>query len=183
LGELSRILIDCSAVLISDYGKGVCEPEFIEQVVRKAGSTNTPVIVDPKGRDYDKYKGATCITPNVNEVRHVYRLNDTSEEILRTAAKKISDGYMIDYVLITRGSKGLLLYNATSDLVTVIPAVSKAVYDVAGAGDCVAAVMAATLSCQMDVETGARLANTAASLVVAKVGTKPVQLSELRDEV
>ncbi len=163
-----------SALIVSDYGKGAVSSRVAGAAISSSGG---PVIVDPKGGDYSKYRGATVITPNVRELELATRVQITRDETLAEAAGLLRAQLDGTAVLVTRGADGMSLFG---DAMRVdIPAVAHSVYDVTGAGDTVVAVLATALGAGAELEDAARLANRAAGIVVGKVGTATVELSEL----
>jgi D-beta-D-heptose 7-phosphate kinase/D-beta-D-heptose 1-phosphate adenosyltransferase len=168
----------CSAVVISDYGKGFCTFEVCEEIIRVASNQGIPVIVDPKGSDWRKYAGATTITPNVKELgeavgRHVENI----DEDVVLAAREIIERTRVDYLVITRSEKGISI--VWQDEYMHMPTEAREVFDVSGAGDTVVASLALCLSKQYEISDAVKVANKAAGIVVSKMGTAPVFLSEL----
>ena len=141
-----------------------------------------PIVVDPKGRDYRKYRGATLVTPNVHEASlALNHLLEPPDDLLETGEQLLAllEG---SAVLITRGSEGMTLFEYNHQVMH-IPAVARHVYDVTGAGDTVAATIALALAAAATLRQGARLANVAAGVVVGKVGTATVKPSELMGNI
>lgn len=163
-----------SALVVSDYGKGAVSARVAEAAI---SSSDGPVIVDPKGGDYSKYRGATVITPNVHELELATRVQITGDDTLAEAAGLLRAQLDGTAVLVTRGADGMSLFGDANRL--DIPAVAHSVYDVTGAGDTVVAVLATALGAGAELGDAARLANRAAGVVVGKVGTATVELSEL----
>lgn len=171
-----------NVAVISDYGKGFCTPELCAFVIKEAQKTSIPVIVDPKGHRWNKYRGADVITPNVRELADVAGhpvKNDNAE--IAGCAKKIRARFRCGAVLVTRSEKGMTIVSGKD--VEHFPTVAREVYDVSGAGDTVVAALAACLGSGYPLREAAAIANTAAGIVVGKVGTMPVELSELRAEL
>lgn len=154
------------AVVLSDYAKGQCSPRLCQRTIEAARARGIPVIVDPKGADWEKYAGATVICPNEHEWAQV---DSTAPE-----------GSM---VLVKHGDKGLALFGPVDSNgnrhAQLFPSVAQKVYDVTGAGDTVVALVAATLAAGGTLSLAAVLANVAAGVVVAKVGTSTCSLEEL----
>jgi rfaE bifunctional protein kinase chain/domain len=166
------------AVVLSDYAKGVVSPAVAHGIIRLARAHGRPVVVDPKGHDYAKYRGATVLTPNIHEAeRAAHHPVDTYEDVL-VVARRLAESLDGTALLITRGAEGMLL--ASGERVLDIPAEAQDVYDVTGAGDTVVAVLAVALAAGAELEAAVRLANTAAGIAVSKVGTAAVTLDELR---
>ena len=158
------------ALVLSDYGKGVLRPDIVARLIGDAGRRGIPVIVDPKGDDFSRYRGATVITPNRKELALAARMPvETSAEIV-AAARAVRDAAGIANVLVTRGRDGMTLLREDGS-VRHLPAEAREVFDVSGAGDTVVAAVAAALAAGIPIEEAAQLANVAAGIVVAKVGT------------
>ena len=178
LTEISRSAIrDADVLILSDYAKGVLAPALIRSVIDVAKTHNTPVIVDPKGRDYARYAGATVLTPNLKELQAATGLPTATDQDIITAAQSLRQNHDIDTVLVTRSQDGMTLVSAGE--VAHMPALTREVFDVSGAGDTVVATLAAALGCAMPLADCARLANTAAGIAVGKRGTAVVHGDEL----
>lgn len=171
-------LAKCCAVVISDYGKGVCTFEVCEETIRLASNLGLPVIVDPKGNDWRKYAGATTITPNVKELSEaVGRYVENSDEDVVLAARDIIERTRVEYLIVTRSEKGISIVWKNEHL--HIPTEAREVFDVSGAGDTVVASLALCLGKGFEISEAVKVANKAAGIVVSKIGTAPVLLSEL----
>ena len=140
---------------------------------------NIPVFVDPKGHDWEKYKGATCITPNTAEFNLVAPFDEYDESALEQQAEKTIEQLNLQYILMTRGARGMSLFSANQPAVH-ISTEAQEVFDVSGAGDTVIATLTAAFCSGMEMQGAASLANTAAGIVVGKIGTKPVMNTELK---
>jgi D-beta-D-heptose 7-phosphate kinase/D-beta-D-heptose 1-phosphate adenosyltransferase len=173
----SEALADCGALILSDYGKGVLHPELIRDLIELARKTGKPVIVDPKGVDYGLYRGATLLTPNRKELREASGLPVDSDEAVVGASRHIMANCGIDGVLATRSEQGMTLVQR--EAVDHLPARARAVFDVSGAGDTVAAAIATGLALGATAPVAARFANTAAGVAVGKVGTAAAYASEI----
>jgi D-beta-D-heptose 7-phosphate kinase/D-beta-D-heptose 1-phosphate adenosyltransferase len=168
--------IDC--VLISDYGKGVVTHRLCQGLIDLARTENKPTVVDPKGRDYSKYKGATVVTPNVMEVRLAIEPISLSSGDLEDDVNKLHSLLDGTSLLVTRGPDGASLFRPDGSAMN-IPARKRNVFDVTGAGDTFVATLALALAAEASLEEAATLANTAAGLVVGEVGTGTVDLTRL----
>ena len=165
-------------LIISDYGKGTLQD--IPAVIRKAKKLNKTVLVDPKGDNFSKYKGADVITPNFSEfIGEVGPVK--SEREITTKAKSLIKSLNLGALLVTRGSEGMTLFNKEKGKVvrSDFPTQAKEVFDVSGAGDTVIASLAAALSAGFDMSSAVKLANIAAGIVVGKSGTATASLSEI----
>ncbi len=175
-----EIVADNAAVVLSDYGKGVLEPATLGALIEAAGSAGCPVVVDPKGRDFGIYRGATLVTPNRHELEQASGLPTASDEDIALAARAIIDICGIEAVLATRGPQGMMLLGTGGKGKHLrLPAEAREVFDVSGAGDTVAAVAAAALAAGLALEDAARLANVAAGIVVGKLGTAVATPAEM----
>ena len=167
------------ALILSDYGKGVLTDAVISQALSAARAADIPVIVDPKGTDYRRYRGASVLTPNRRELAEATRLPvETDDEVVIAARALIAD-CGVGAVIATRGPQGMSV--VTGDSCVHLPALAREVFDVSGAGDTVVATLAAGLAAGMPLPDAAQLANVAAGIVVAKVGTAVVRPGELGD--
>jgi rfaE bifunctional protein kinase chain/domain len=169
---------EVGCVIISDYNKGVCTPTLCQFIIECCIANNIPVIVDPKGNNWNKYIGASYITPNLkelNEAVHIDVANDDDE--VRRASQSIRRKYHIKNVVITRSEKGLSFIGARRTI--HIPTLAQEVFDVSGAGDTVIAVLGAALAGCLAPRDAAYLANMAAGVVVGKVGTYAISREEL----
>ena len=166
------------AVVLSDYAKGALTPRVIRAVIDKAHELGKPVVVDPKGRDYTIYKGATLITPNRQELADATRRPAQTEDEIAAAAADLGRALGTKAVLVTRSEAGMTL--AGEGTAIHIPAYAVRVRDVSGAGDTVVAVLAVMLAMRADFESAMRAANAAAAVVVGKRGTATLSVAELR---
>jgi len=182
IAAIGAALDSVDAVILSDYGKGVLGPGIVEFTMRQARSRGIPVFVDPKSDDFRQYRGATCITPNQAELARAARLKTGSEKEVVAAAKRVLKEAKAEAILVTRSDKGMMLVEA-SGAVTVEPARAREVFDVSGAGDTVIAVLAVAHASGRSLPEAMRLANTAAGIVVSKLGTATVELDELMLEL
>jgi D-beta-D-heptose 7-phosphate kinase/D-beta-D-heptose 1-phosphate adenosyltransferase len=174
---VSAQLQGVDALILSDYGKGVLTPNLCQAIIKKAGQLGKPVIVDPKGKDYRKYRGVILVTPNEKEAEIATNIEIHDDETLERAARQMLQDTQARWVLVTRGVKGITLFS--EDLKLHIPAIPVEVYDVAGAGDTVVAMLGALLALGASIETAASLANIAASRVIQKPGVVPINKQEL----
>lgn len=167
---------DSSVVVISDYAKGTLQSA--QSWIKKAVQLNKPVIVDPKGTDFSKYRNATIITPNFSEFEGVVGKCKTESDIIKKGSGLIKE-LNLTTLLITRGEKGMTLIFNENEYINV-PAETKEVYDVTGAGDTVVAALAACISSGIDLLSSVRIANYAAGIVVSKLGTAFTTKEELK---
>lgn len=165
-------------IILSDYEKGVLTATLLAGVVEAARERGICVVVDPKGHDYSKYRGATVITPNRKEAELASRISIIDDQSLGCAAEILLKAGDFQAILITRSSEGMSLFFHDGSS-THIPTVAREVYDVTGAGDTVVAMLGLGLACGLDFLEAARLANVAAGIAVSKVGTSTVLPEEV----
>lgn len=166
------------AVIISDYGKGACTEETCQQIIRLCHDFHVPVIVDPKGVNWEKYTQVDYITPNLKELNAILPEPIKNRDgAVETAARYAMQRFQLGHMLATRSENGLSLVTDTE--VTHIPTKAQEVFDVSGAGDTVIAVFAMGLAGGLSPADSAYMANLAASVVVAKLGTYAVSKEEL----
>ena len=170
------------AVVLSDYAKGVASPRFTQALIRVSRAANRPVMIDPKGLDVAKYSGASLIKPNLREAELLSQREIQGEVELLDAAGRILRHLDGGAVLITRGSAGMSLFRRQSAPFHV-PALTREVFDVTGAGDTVTATSAMALAAGATFEQATRLANIAAGIAVGKIGTTAVTLRQLADHL
>jgi D-beta-D-heptose 7-phosphate kinase/D-beta-D-heptose 1-phosphate adenosyltransferase len=170
-----------SVVVLSDYAKGVLTPELCQAVITEARHLGIPVLVDPKGRDYSKYVGATALTPNKREAAEACQVDARNNPALLAAAAKLRSELKLDFLAVTRGEEGVSLIE--DDHALHIPATAKQVFDVSGAGDTVIATLAAGLVAGLERHEALHLANLAAGIVVGKIGTVAIKREELLGEL
>ena len=174
LEEFKRALPECGAVILSDYGKGGLA--HITEMIRSARRARKFVLIDPKGDDYSRYKGASIITPNTAELREVVG-TWKDEKDLKSRAQALRAKLGLEALLMTRGEDGMTLFQKNKT--TSIQAEKREVMDVTGAGDTVIATMAVMLAAGASVEQAMRIANRAAGIVVGKLGTAAATHAEL----
>lgn len=174
LGAFSGALHTHDALLFSDYGKGGLThlPQMIQQA-RQAGKV---VLVDPKGNDYDRYAGASVITPNMAELAQVVGAW-ADEPTLVQRAQQLRERLRLDAVVLTRAEEGMSLFDASGHL--HVPTVAREVFDVTGAGDTVIATLAAMMATGMELRRAMPIANRAGGIVVSKFGTAGLSYDEL----
>lgn len=169
------------AIIVSDYAKGTITTKLIRRIIEYANKKNIFVIIDPKPKHKTFYKGCSLITPNKKEAEEMSSVNIETKQDLERAGRKLIDELDCD-ILITTGESGMSLFEK-SKLPIHIPTVAKEVYDVSGAGDTVIATLSLALTSGASFKEAAILANHAAGIKVGKVGTAPVHLKELRENL
>ena len=177
IAKLKEVLAQADALVVSDYDKGAVTPRILETVLPLAYN-RIPVLIDPKLRNFRAYRPATLITPNHFEALRMSNSEEDSDNGLHVAAQRIHEDLNCDAVLITRGSRGMMLLEQNGNPVYVKTA-AREVYDVTGAGDTVIAALAVALASGATMLEAATFANHAAGVVVGKVGTATVGPEEL----
>jgi D-beta-D-heptose 7-phosphate kinase / D-beta-D-heptose 1-phosphate adenosyltransferase len=168
---------DLGAVVLSDYAKGALPQKLCRWIINQSNKAGVPVFVDPKGFDYEKYSGATLLSPNRYELAAISGISSDNIKKLIRAGKELRQKFNLEYLLITRGEQGMTLVSETKNF--HMPSLALEVYDVSGAGDTVLATIVAGRLAELDLEDCLHLANQAAGIVVSKVGTAPIELGEL----
>lgn len=173
---LERNLSEASVVVLSDYGKGALRD--VQAMITSCRAAGCAILVDPKGRDFEKYRGATLLTPNQGEFEAVAGACESEAELINRATAMV-DELDLDALLVTRSEKGMLLIERGNEPL-LLPTLAREVFDVTGAGDTVIATVAAALGSGTGLSNAARLANLAAGLVVRKIGVATVTRAELQ---
>jgi D-beta-D-heptose 7-phosphate kinase/D-beta-D-heptose 1-phosphate adenosyltransferase len=169
---------DCGALVLSDYAKGVLTARGIQAMIAAARKAGKPVIVDPKGTDYARYRGATLLTPNRREIAEATQIPFDGDAGVEKASRRVIESYGVEGVVCTRGAEGLSLVTASGEA-HHMPAAAREVFDVSGAGDTVVATLASSVAAGLSWPDAARLANVAAGIVVGKVGTAVAYANDL----
>ena len=172
----TSLLPNAQALVLSDYAKGALQD--VAALIKLARDQNIPIIVDPKGSDFEKYRGSTLITPNLNEFESVVGPCANEEELVSKGLKLMSD-LELQAMLITRGEHGMTLLRPDLEELH-LPARAREVFDVTGAGDTVISVLASSLAAGDNLAEATAIANLAAGLVVGKLGTAAISGPELR---
>lgn len=180
--NIIALLSECHVLVISDYGKGFITEEICQFLIAKAQEQHKIVVIDPKGKNWDKYSGADIITPNVKELSDIvgYPIQNDDREIEKAALEIIHSKHL-STLLVTRSEKGMTLVNATRCV--HIPTHSEEVFDVSGAGDTVVATLSICLATGIDIVDAMKIANIAAGVVVKKIGTATLTLEELKENL
>lgn len=178
LNELDVGLRGARALILSDYGKGVLTPRSCSAAIRAARSAGVISFVDPKGNDYARYSGADVLTPNATELAEATGLRTSTDAEVEIAARSLLDRVNVGAIIATRSEKGMMLVPRDGAVVNA-PATAQEVFDVSGAGDTVIATLALSVAAGLTMPDAMRLANAAAGVVVAKLGTAVCTSSEL----
>jgi D-glycero-beta-D-manno-heptose-7-phosphate kinase len=174
LTQFNALLPQYDVLVLSDYAKGSLVN--VEKMIASARQLGTQVLVDPKGEDFSRYKGASLLTPNKSEFRHIVGSWKTEAE-LTDKAQQLRRSLELNALLLTRSEEGMTLY--TEQEVLHVPTMAREVYDVSGAGDTVIATMAVMLGAGMPIGDAVSIANRAGGIVVGKLGTATVTKEEL----
>jgi rfaE bifunctional protein kinase chain/domain len=175
VAELLARGADC--LLLSDYGKGVLRGDLASKLIENAANYKVPVVVDPKGKKYERYAGADVVTPNVSEALIALEADDTVT--IDWIGEQLSSKLPGTAIVLTRGSEGVTLFKPRHPRLD-ISAEARSVADVTGAGDTLAAVLATAIGAGLDIDEAVRLANRASGIAVSRVGTATISPDELR---
>jgi len=179
LNTFKKIITNYDAVLLSDYGKGVLTADLTQSLIAIANDNNKKVLIDPKGLDYSKYKGAYLLTPNKKEASEATQINIHDDATLTQAITQLKTNCDLDVSLITLSEQGVAIYDDHDDELRIHPTVAREVFDVTGAGDTVLASLGFALSCGLDIDNSVEFANLAAGVVVGKIGSATATLNEI----
>ncbi|XOV81247.1 MAG: bifunctional D-glycero-beta-D-manno-heptose-7-phosphate kinase/D-glycero-beta-D-manno-heptose 1-phosphate adenylyltransferase HldE [Aestuariibacter sp.] len=174
--QVSGAIEECGVLVLSDYAKGaLSDPQTLIQLAKQH---NIPVVVDPKGDDFERYRGATLLTPNMGEFQAIVGPCHNESEIV-AKAEELMQSLDLQALLVTRSEHGMTLLQKGQPEFH-LPAIAREVYDVTGAGDTVVATLASALAAGQSLKSACTLANIAAGIVVGKLGTSTVSVQELR---
>ncbi|WGE64169.1 bifunctional D-glycero-beta-D-manno-heptose-7-phosphate kinase/D-glycero-beta-D-manno-heptose 1-phosphate adenylyltransferase HldE [Actinobacillus equuli subsp. haemolyticus] len=179
LAKLEQEITAYGALILSDYGKGTLES--VQQMIQMARKAGVPTLIDPKGTDFERYRGATLLTPNMSEFEAVVGHCKDDDEIVEKGLRLIAD-FELTALLVTRSEKGMTLLRP-NQAPFHLPTQAKEVYDVTGAGDTVISVLATAIADGRPYEEACYLANAAAGVVVGKLGTSTVTPTELENAI
>ena len=177
---LESLCENLNSVIISDYGKGVVSNELTCNIISLCNKRNIPVLIDPKGIEWEKYSNAFALTPNVKELsKYCGYLIENKDESIVEAGARIRKKLNLDYLIVTRSEKGITCIGENK--IIHCPAFAKDVFDVSGAGDTVISVIATAIACGVEMSEILEAANIAASIAISHVGTYQVKKSELEN--
>lgn len=165
------------AILLSDYKKGIITDALSQKLITLANDKNIPVLADPKGTDYSKYKNATLLTPNKKEAKEATKIDIKDDESLIAAGLKLKRELNLKYSIITLSEDGIGIFDEGKTI--KLPTLAQEVFDVTGAGDTVLSALGIALALGADIVEAAKFANKAAAVVVAKVGSATVTVQEI----
>ena len=176
LDSFTSIIANYDGVLLSDYGKGVLTSSLTQSLITVANKAGKKVMVDPKGLDYSKYKGAYLLTPNKKEASEATQVSINDEASLTQAITQLKVECDLTVSLITLSEQGVAIYD---DELRTHPTVAREVYDVTGAGDTVLASLGFALACDYQIDDAVKFSNLAAGVVVGKIGSATATLNEI----
>lgn len=175
---IKKELKNCDFLVIEDYNKGLLSPEIISATLKLCKEYRVGVSVDPKQKNFFAYEGVEIFKPNYKELMMNLGLSFESESEFHSQAFGLRERMKIQYLVVTRGSKGMFIFGKAPEALH-LPTAAREVYDVSGAGDTVISALSLAFAAGADIETAARLANTAAGVVVSKMGTATVNTQEI----
>ncbi len=176
LDTFTKIITNYELVLLSDYGKGILTNKLTQSVINVANKYGKKVLIDPKGHDYSKYKGAYLLTPNIKEASEATKINIIDDTSLNQAIIQLKSQCDLDISLITLSDKGVAVYD---DEFRIHPTFAREVFDVTGAGDTVLASLGFALACDLNIDEAIEFSNFAAGVVVGKIGSATATLNEI----
>ena len=176
LAYFKDIIANYDGVLLSDYGKGVLTFELTQALITLAKQHDKKVLIDPKGLDYSKYKGAYLLTPNKKEASEATNINIVDDEGLTQAITQLKTECDLTISLITLSEQGVAIYD---DELRTHPTVAREVFDVTGAGDTVLASLGFALACDYQIDDAVKFSNLAAGVVVGKIGSATATINEI----
>jgi D-beta-D-heptose 7-phosphate kinase/D-beta-D-heptose 1-phosphate adenosyltransferase len=175
--KVEAALASASVLVLSDFAKGVLTEDVCQRLIESARRLGVPVLIDPKQRDFRRYRGATTICPNLNELSAATGISAKDLKAILAAGRELVSRLELEYLTVTLSEKGIAVLRPDSEIIS--PAAARQVFDISGAGDTVIATLALARASNLDIETSLALANMAAGIVVGKVGTVPVNRDEL----
>ncbi|MEV9617013.1 D-glycero-beta-D-manno-heptose-7-phosphate kinase [Aliarcobacter butzleri] len=176
ISNLEKNIKKYSSIILSDYGKGVLTTKLTQDIINIANKNSVKVLVDPKGKDYSKYKGSYTLTPNKKEAQEATNIDIKDENALINALKNLKEKCDLEVSLITLSEQGIAIFDEN---LTIKPTVAREVYDVTGAGDTVIASIAFALGNDLNINEAVSFANLAAGVVVGKLGSATTTLDEI----
>jgi D-beta-D-heptose 7-phosphate kinase/D-beta-D-heptose 1-phosphate adenosyltransferase len=178
IGKLTAYIAEADMVVLSDYNKGLFSPSLTQKVIIEANKHGKKVVIDPKGLNYEKYKGAFIIKPNRKELAEAAKTEKiNSLESLQQAAKVIFEQTGTEYIVVTLSEEGMVILSELTH--KLLPVKATEVFDVTGAGDTVLATMAYFIACGLSIEEACELANHAAAIVIRQVGSATTTVDEI----
>ncbi|HQU83939.1 MAG TPA: D-glycero-beta-D-manno-heptose-7-phosphate kinase [Pyrinomonadaceae bacterium] len=179
LQQIAALAEEIDLIICSDYAKGVLSDKILEKTIQIAKEKNKKVIVDPKGKNYQKYKGANLLTPNKKEAAEACKFDDHEKNWIFKGGQKLISEVDLEAILITQGEDGMTLIKNDGSS-RHLHACARQIYDVTGAGDTVIATLGVALGAGNTLENASEIANIAAGLVVEQVGTTAIKFDDLK---
>lgn len=176
LSTFKSIVSSYDSILLSDYGKGVLTENLTKSIIEIANNFRKKVLIDPKGSDYSKYKGAYLLTPNRKEASEATQIIINDDQSLKKAIKFLKTKYKLSLSLITLSDQGLAVYDKN---LRIHPTFTREVFDVTGAGDTVLASLGFAIACDLNIDKAIEFANLAAGVVVGKIGSATTTINEI----
>ena len=176
LDTFKKIIANYELVLLSDYGKGILTNKLTQSLINVANKYGKKVLIDPKGSDYSKYRGAYLLTPNIKEASEATKINILDDTSLNQAIIQLKSQCDLDVSLITLSDKGVAVYD---DEFRIHPTFAREVFDVTGAGDTVLASLGFALACDLNIDEAIEFSNFAAGVVVGKIGSATATINEI----
>ncbi len=177
--KVETVIDKVSVIVISDYAKGMLTKKFLKRLITLAREKDKFVFVDPKGKDFSKYKGAAILTPNRRETAEACQVEAEKPDLISNNARKLLEDLRLEALLVTQGESGMTLLQKHGQI-TELEALARKVYDVTGAGDTVIASFATAIGGGASFTDAAKIANISAGLVVEQIGTTAVTFEQLK---
>jgi D-beta-D-heptose 7-phosphate kinase/D-beta-D-heptose 1-phosphate adenosyltransferase len=181
-GKIEDLIKEVDLILLSDYNKGLLTENLLKRLITTAVENNKIVLVDPKGKNYNKYQGATILTPNLREIADACGLEELESNLIEQAGNQLLIMLGLKALLITQGEEGMTLLEKSKKSVH-LTARARKVYDVTGAGDTVIATLAVGLGAGLSFAESSNAANIAAGIVVEQVGTSTISFDKLNNAI
>jgi D-beta-D-heptose 7-phosphate kinase / D-beta-D-heptose 1-phosphate adenosyltransferase len=178
LQTFNEVIKSFDLVLLSDYGKGILTFDLTQSIIKSAKQNQKKVLVDPKGKNYSKYKGAYLLTPNKKEASEATNIPITDNKALSSALLALKKKCELSISIITLSEEGVAIFD---DELRILPTAAKEVFDVTGAGDTILASLGFAISCDIEINKAVQFANLASGVVVGKIGSATVTLNEIFD--
>lgn len=180
--KIEEVFEQVSVIVLSDYAKGILTENLISRLISKGKENKKLILVDPKGKNYKKYVGATILTPNKKEAAQASGLEENGQDLVEKAGKFLLEENELEALLITQGEEGMTLFQKNQNPLH-LTALARKVYDVTGAGDTVIAGLGVATGAEASLAEAAEIANIAAGLVVEEIGTTVVNAEKLKSAI
>lgn len=180
--KIESLIKEIDLIVVSDYNKGFLTDNLLNRLITTAIKNNKFILVDPKGKNFNKYRGAAILTPNLKEAAEACGMDETEPNIIEQAGQKLFSALDLKALLITQGEEGMTLLEKNKKSIH-LTARARKVYDVTGAGDTVIATLAVAIGAGLSLVESSNAANIAAGIVVEQVGTSAINFDELKNSV